>query len=354
VLLAAATWGEAAAQTNGSVGLGVGSVRDTAGSSFSTATLSSAVRFTSPAFVADFTASAASLPNSVWFGQGRVDLWGATPPLASGLRLGGELIVAGTTRSDGGSTAAAHGMAELLWARPLWGIGLGPGLSTGAISRELPVNAFHGRARAWWRPGGPRAPELQLSVEPTHFPDGWFTDATVGATLERGSAVISVWTAARLSAAFGSKAAGGAFAQWFVAPRVSLEASGGSYLPDPYQGFPRAGFISLGVRLFGSPRAQSTPRAPLAPVIAGVRGDSAIVRFRMPGARSVALAGDWNTWQPASLRAIGDDVWEGAFALQRGVHHFNLLVDGSDWVVPNGVATVPDGLGGMVAVLIVP
>src|SRR5256885_12807819 len=29
-------------------------------------------------------------------------------------------------------------------------------------------------------------------------------------------------------------------------------------------------------------------------------------------------------------------------------------VDGSDWVVPNGVATVPDGLGGMVALLFVP
>ena len=40
--------------------------------------------------------------------------------------------------------------------------------------------------------------------------------------------------------------------------------------------------------------------------------------------------------------------------LGRGVYHFNLLVDGADWVVPNGVATVPDGLGGMVAVLIVP
>jgi len=29
-------------------------------------------------------------------------------------------------------------------------------------------------------------------------------------------------------------------------------------------------------------------------------------------------------------------------------------VDGADWVVPNGVAAVPDGLGGMVAVLVVP
>jgi hypothetical protein len=74
----------------------------------------------------------------------------------------------------------------------------------------------------------------------------------------------------------------------------------------------------------------------------------------MPGAKSVAIAGDWNSWQQVPLGSLGDDVWEGVLGLTRGVYHFNLLVDGSDWVVPNGVATVPDGLGGMVAVLIVP
>jgi hypothetical protein len=79
-----------------------------------------------------------------------------------------------------------------------------------------------------------------------------------------------------------------------------------------------------------------------------------VMRFRMPGARSVAIAGDWNAWQQDGLRPLGEDVWEKALILRRGLYHFNLLVDGSDWVVPNGVATVPDGMGGMVAVLIVP
>ena len=74
----------------------------------------------------------------------------------------------------------------------------------------------------------------------------------------------------------------------------------------------------------------------------------------MPDARSVAIAGDWNAWQPVQLRPLGEDVWEGALVLPRGLYHFNLQVDGSDWVVPNGVATVPDGMGGMVAVLVVP
>ena len=39
--------------------------------------------------------------------------------------------------------------------------------------------------------------------------------------------------------------------------------------------------------------------------------------------------------------------------LKPGLYHFNLLVDGTEWVVPNGVATVNDGLGGLVGVLVV-
>src|SRR5205814_1212771 len=76
-----------------------------------------------------------------------------------------------------------------------------------------------------------------------------------------------------------------------------------------------------------------------APLVPELRGDSLVVRFRMPDARSVAIAGEWNSWQPVRLRPVGDDVWEGALRLRRGLYHFNLQVDGSEWVVPNGVAT---------------
>jgi hypothetical protein len=197
---------------------------------------------------------------------------------------------------------------------------------------------------------------LQLVLEPTRFPDGWFTDASVGATLARGRAAVSVAIAGRIAGAHDSKAAGSVSLQWFVAPRVSVELGGGSSLNDPYQDLPRAGFISLGVRLHRSPRPVTghAPATQLGPLIAERRGDSVVVRFRMPGARSVAIAGDWNGWEQLALRPLGDDVWEQALALRRGLYHFNLLVDWSDWVVPNGVATIPDGLGGMVAVLVVP
>jgi len=342
----------AAAQTEMSVGLGVGTVRYSAGAGFGTAVLSPAVRYTSAALAADLSASLASLPGGAWAGQGMTGLSVVSAPLAPALRFGADLTLGGTTRSDGGSTAAAHAVAELSRSASTWGLGIGAGPSTGAISGDLPVTALHTRARVWWRPeSGPGAPQLQLSVEPTRFPDYWFTDASLAATLERGRAIVSLWIAGRTSAAFPSEGAGGAFVQFFATPKVAVELGGGSYLPDPYQGLPRAGFVTLGVRLHRPARA---PRVQLAPLVPGVRGDSLVVRFRMAGARSVAMAGDWNSWRQVDLRPLGDDVWEGMLGLPRGLYHFNLLVDGADWVVPNGVATVPDGLGGMVAVLIVP
>lgn len=346
-----------AAQIDASLGLGIGTVRYPGGTSFGSAVLSPAFRYTTSSFVIDASGGVASLPGSAWATQGRASVWAATAPISGGVRLGGEATFAGTALSDGGSTGAAHGVAELIWAAPRGGIGLGAGPSTGLISGGLPVVALHTRARAWWRPSeGPEAPDLQVALEPTHFPGAWFTDASASATAERGRAVVSVAVAGRFARGPDSKAAGSVSLQWFAAPRVSIELAGGSSLNDPYQDLPRAGFISVGVRLRRSPRLApgNAGAAKLSPLIAEMRGDSVVMRFRMPGARSVAIAGDWNAWKQDRLRPLGDDVWEDALVLPRGLYHFNLLVDGSDWVVPNGVATVPDGLGGMVAVLVVP
>jgi hypothetical protein len=369
VVLIVASGRGAAAQVDASLGLGVGTVRfpdTTSGGqrvSFSSTTFSPAFRYASSAVALDFTGSIASLPNAGWSSQGRADLWGTTAPLRDGLRLAGEGIVAGTTHSHGEQTAAASGLAELLWSAPAWGFGVGAGPSSGWIGDSLPVVALHTRARAWWRP--PRDAgytEWQVSLEPTHFLGEWFTDAAATVTLERGSAVVSLSTSARLlGTVAGSKAAASAFVQVFLAPTVSLELGGGSVLNDPYQGLPRAGFVTLGVRLHASPRARRVALDPAwPPLVPERRGDSLVVRFRMEGARAVAIAGDWNAWRPVALRrvrgsgSVGGDEWEGTLLLRRGLYHFNLQVDGREWVVPSGVATVPDGLGGMVAVLIVP
>src|SRR5437764_74737 len=165
-----------------------------------------------------------------------------------------------------------------------------------------------------------------------------------------------VGATARLSGLYGPTGAATAFVLLFATPTIALELAGGSYLRDPYQGLPRAGFVTLGVRLHTSPRLpRADPSAARwSPLVPQLRGDSLVVRFRFDSVRAVAIAGDWNQWQPVPLRSLGASLWEGTLALKRGLYHFNLLVDGSDWVVPTGVATVPDGLGGMVGVLLVP
>ena len=67
----------------------------------------------------------------------------------------------------------------------------------------------------------------------------------------------------------------------------------------------------------------------------------------------MAIAGNWNAWTPVLLRGLGQDVWEAALVLAPGTYYFNLVVDGTEWVVPGGVAVVSDGMGGLVAVLTV-
>jgi hypothetical protein len=347
------------AQTQASVGVGVGTVRYAGGSTFSAGTVSPAVQRISPSFYVGAGGSLSLLKDGVWASQGRADVWAAFPLNRNDRTLGPRIAVsvnlAASTRSDGVAAGAGSAIVELMWAVGRGGAAIGAGPGTGVIEGERGVGAPHVRARGWWLTG---PAQLSLSVEPIRFAAAWYTDVVGGATMDRGRVVASVWASARLSAAYGSKGGASAALQYFVSPTVALEAAAGSYLSDPFQGLPRAGFVSAGVRVHAARRlaAPAPPlRTRLAPLVAQHRGggDSVVVRFRMSGARSVAIAGDWNAWQPAALRAVGGDVWEAAMVLAPGTYHFNLLVDGNDWVVPGGVAVVSDGMGGMVAVLTV-
>ena len=194
-----------------------------------------------------------------------------------------------------------------------------------------------------------------MAIEPTRFLDAWFTDVSAGVVVKTGPLVSSLWALGRISAAYGSKAGGGASVQIFPVSNLAVELGAGGYLPDPYQGLPRAGYVTAGIRLFAAHR--SAPPAATAPAWPALtperRGDSVVVRFRMEGVTAVAIGGDWNGWQPRALQALGGELWMGTLLLPPGTYHFNLLVDGKEWVVPSGVAIVTDALGGMLGVLVV-
>lgn len=340
----------ALAQAHASLGIGVSTVRSAGGSS-SAPSLSPTLSFNSTGVYSELNGVLASLSNGDWSGSGRGTLWLATSAFAGGFHLAADGTLAGTNRTGGPWTAAAHAAGELFWARSRWGFGLGAGPSGGWIESQPSVTALHTRARIWWRLGGI---DWAVSAEPTRFLGAWFTDASLGASLNRGPLVASVWGLARLSATYGSRTAVSGSIQFYTMPFLALELGGGSYLPDPYQGLPQARYLSAGVRLHAAkrrPPAVSAPR--LMPLVPIWQGDSVLLQFMMPGATSVAIAGDWNDWQPSPLRSAGLEGWKGLVSLKPGTYHFALLVDGKEWVVPGGVASVGDGMGGMTALLVV-
>jgi hypothetical protein len=347
------------ARAQASLGIGAGVVRYSGGSSFSALTASPAVQLLSSSFYLGAGGGVSLLAEGATAGQARTDVWAAIPLHPSSIRVAGSVALAFSTRSDGVAAGAGTALLETLWSRPRGGIAIGGGAVAGVIEGVPGVGALRLRARSWWQPagaGGTSPSQLSLSVENTRLYGAWYTDLVGGATLEQPRLVGSLWLSARLSSVYISTAAASASLLYFIRPRIALELSGGNYLRDPFQGLPRAGFIGGAVRLFATSRALSpVPKPPNPnPLLAERRGDSVFVRFHMPHARSVAIAGNWNAWTPLNIRAVGADIWEAALALAPGTYYFNLVVDGTDWVVPGGVAIVSDGMGGMVAVLMAP
>jgi len=353
----------AAAQGQASLGIGMGIVRHDEGTSFSAFTLAPAAQRLSATLFLGTTGALSLLERGVWAAQARGEIWASrklgdsTAPL-----IAANVVAATSTRSDGIAAGSGTAVVEMLWPNLLGrrgGVAAGAGAAGGVIEGFSPVAALRLRARGWWQP--PRSPaQMALIAETTRFYGAWFTDFVAGTSIDQRRIVASVWLSARVSGTYGSTGAASGTVQYFLSPRTALEISGGSYLRDPFQGLPRAAFGTAAIRLHSVARAiaapppQAAPAALLQPLIAQRRGgDTVVVRFRMDGAGAVAIAGNWNAWRPDSLRALGDDIWEAALLLPPGTYYFNLVVDGTEWVVPGGVATIPDGMGGLLAVLTV-
>ena len=340
------------AQRQASLGAGAGVVRYAGGSSFSAFTLSPAGQVQTNALYLGGSGGVSLLEGGSWAGQGRADLWAALPWRIHTTRMAVSVSLGASTRSDGVAAGSASAIVEAVRQ----GYALGAGAVTGLIQQEPGVGAFRVRGRGWWQLT--KVPtQLSLTTEATRLLGAWYTDVTGGATYDGARTVGSFWLAVRASKTYGSTGAVSASLQYFVTPSIALEASGGNYLRDPFQGLPRAGFVGGGVRIFSTRRAgmsstASPARPQLQPLLASHRGgDTVVVRFRMPAAKSVAIAGNWNAWTPEVLHSLGSDIWEATLRLPPGTYYFNLVVDGNEWVVPGGVATISDGMGGMIAVL---
>jgi hypothetical protein len=93
----------------------------------------------------------------------------------------------------------------------------------------------------------------------------------------------------------------------------------------------------------------------LAVPVPHVRDGRATIRLpRAATAGAVSVAGDFTDWQPQPMRQAGS-FWEFAVPLSPGVYRYSFVDANGRWFVPEDVpGRRDDGMGGHVAVLVVP
>ncbi|MGE5744846.1 MAG: glycogen-binding domain-containing protein [Gemmatimonadota bacterium] len=262
--------------------------------------------------------------------------------------------LSGVTSGAGTGSGAGQLSVEGLWAAPRCGLAIGTGPAAGWVTGDpSAVTAWRARLRGWWQ-NVPGRLQLTGSVEPARFLGAWFTDVGAGLVARSQRLEFGVASSARLSRRYGSKAAGLGTIELRMSPRVTLEGAVGNVLPDPYQALPASGFVTVGARFHLSPHSRRSDEVVRSRTFSAFRrGDGILVRIRLRDARVVTIAGDWNGWTPAPLERTDGDVWESTFPLTAGPHRFVVFVDDAAWQIPEGVPSVPDGMGGRVAVLTV-
>jgi hypothetical protein len=332
----------------------------------------------SPAISIDWSrATLAAFGNVSQLGNGGLSFQGAAAPsiftpsiglfsmeLASS--MGGSSHQDGTRTGEAIGTVRAHVIGD---ERGAWGgAGLGrtwDGTTWRAV-QELEVGA-------WFRNGQMTG---LASVSPTTVQDTIrYTDLQVAVRYPLDAIELGLTAGVRggsVGAAIGgtSRAWGSVSVIDWVASRVAIVGSAGSYPVDLTQGYPGGRFVSLALRLASrdgrsSTRVRSaiTP-APLSPAadpprVSGVvafdvrttSGDRRILRVDAPSARSVELNADFTHWQPVRLTQDSDGQWSITLPIARGTYQMNIRLDGGAWIVPPGLLTSTDEFGGLVGLV---
>lgn len=294
--------------------------------------------------------------NGIWAAQAAGSIFGVrllSPTVGLGMRADGDGgYIQGGTWSAFGTAGPVVAVVAGHW---LYSAGLG----FGAVRRvDGLANASAQGSVVVRRDTGPFS--LQGSLTATSAGASQLADGTLGLQY-RGAA----WTLSALAGARAGSLGGKPWYQGRASLRLtswaSLEAEAGSY-PRDLSGFTDGAYFSLGV-WFGSGlrRAQTKLASSALPSTTGQHGVTVeadasghqVVTFIVPGASNVAIAGEWNDWTPVALDRVDETRWRANLALPQGAHRFSLVVDGRRWIVPPGVVSMPDDMGGRVGLLII-
>jgi hypothetical protein len=198
-------------------------------------------------------------------------------------------------------------------------------------------------------------PTTALAVMPVvrHFePDGADAATYAGASVVMGRASANAWASVGRwlgSGDFDVPWAVGASAR--VHRRATLQASARRDTFDPLYVQPPQTSWNIGVSI-----QVGGPLGPPAPPVPAVYADGrATIELPLSDAGDQpAIAGDFNGWKPAPMQR-SDDAWTYTVALEPGVYNYAFVRSDGTWFVPESVpGRREDGMGGHVAVLVVP
>ena len=135
--------------------------------------------------------------------------------------------------------------------------------------------------------------------------------------------------------------------------RLTVELTMGRY-PRNLVGFTDGLYFTAGtrVRLMRDSRRAILPERPVDIVREG--NDRVRLTIKYAGdARSLEIAGVWNGWLPLPFEKETGDRWSIVLDLEPGIYQYAIVVNGSEWTVPDGVPGEADDFGGEVATLVI-
>lgn len=134
--------------------------------------------------------------------------------------------------------------------------------------------------------------------------------------------------------------------------------SGGARPERPDRGELPGRFLMAGLRITPGNARSPAPSAPPAPasvpavLVERSADDQWTLTFHLPRADQVELTGDLIRWATVSLTQGREPaVWRTTVKSPPGVYHIAIRLDHGPWIVPPGLAGVPDGFSGLVGLL---
>ena len=359
-----------AAQTTGTVDVGVSTVRYDGFLRSGAASLTPTLTWERPG------GAVTARGTYLRFESGRRSLQGlfaASLFTPSGLlprRWGGALSLSAGGSSYANFASFWHATAEarlhfVAAGRGAWIGGTGGRTSYGRAARPVAVAGVGVWARRSWV-------TVALSATRSIVGDTAYSD--VGSTLHasRGSVELDASLAARVSSrGAGHGVYGEASTVLTLGERTALFVSGGRYPTDPVSGGVAGRYVSAGLRLRTAlvrPRVRRDPQPLGRPPASGdgeagfaarlelqpaFDGTFRVVLYALARA-TVEVAGDFTDWQPVALRRAGEDTWECWLRIPSGIHRINVRIDGGRWTAPAGTTRASDEFGGEVGTVAVP